>query len=582
MAVKGRPRREVRTIVFVSFETGFAPSGGLGAVMKLLPREMAKRERCYVVAPHFAKITGAVPQVASCHVPLQGGQVPVGIHHATAAGVDTYLLSAEGFFTAAVDPYVNPRDPHAPVDPYVNPIVPEKLIEDALFFSAAVPPALEALAEVGLLPKSDLILHLQDWETACVAQAVRRWAILERAACILTLHNPYDRYLGPADSPRVRDLISTLSLTHDNVLAQMIPLTDGPVSTVSQNFAEELTLDPLHTQVFARHLQHLLVGQGVVGIDNGLFGEARFPFSEKAEEQARTGDWRGLQQEKWARRGKLGAVLAAYQQELARAGSSADEDWGEDLDLLDPGLPVFLILGRDDPRQKGYDVVAEAIRRIPQGRARYVFTPMPGDEGLLGLGFLQRLAQERPGEVRVFPFRLAPAPFEALKEGSSFMVMGSLYEPFGAATEAYLAGMPVVARATGGLAQQVAPWPSPALSREGWRLAAPFHGPLAEPTGFLYREPAVPDAVGDWQHLVACAYWQIPVKGDRIEDRRGVPLFEAMVQRAAWALQDAIDLYQRDQLGYARMIFHGTRKLASFGWDRAVQGYRQLYDRVCA
>jgi glycogen synthase len=266
---------------------------------------------------------------------------------------------------------------------------------------------------------------------------------------------------------------------------------------------------------------------------------------------------------------------------LARDSRAGQESWGEDLTLTDPRLPVFLFMGRDDPRQKGFDVVAEAIRRIPGGRARYVFTPMPGAEGFEGLAFLRKLADDRPGEAKVFPFRLAPEPFAALKEGSSFMVMGSLYEPFGAANEAYLAGMPVVARATGGLVQQVSPCPSASLSRQGRQLAALFHGRISEPTGYLYREPSVPNVVQSWQKIIACDYWQQEPRGDRIDDRRGTPLFDAMVQSAAWAMQDAIDLYVADQARYARMIYHGFKMLDNFGWDRAVQEYRRLYDRVC-
>ena len=577
-----RPETEKRTIVFVTFETRLAPSGGLGAVMKVLPNQMARHERCFVLAPYFSRIAPALPILTTFTLPLIGKPRQVEIREVQdPSGFSTYLLSSDGFFGAPVDPYVNPVDPDEPMDPYVNPVNPEKLVEDALFFCAAVPAALVALSQKGLVPLANLVLHLQDWETACTAQAIRLHPAIESVACVLTLHNPYDRYLGMIRSLLVGDLVSHLGLAYDNVLAQMIPLTDGPISTVSQNFADELTADPLHSHVFARHLQHLLVSQGVVGVDNGLFGEPNFPFSLQALEQSRRGRFDLVQEEKWERRRTLGQVLADYQHQLGRENRAGRRAWGADLDLSDPQVPVFLILGRDDPRQKGYDLVAEAIRRIPEGKARYIFTPMPGDEGFLGLSFLRQLAKDRPGEVKVFPFRLDPAPFEALKGGSSFLVMASLYEPFGAATEAYLAGMPVVARATGGLVQQVVPFPSAALSRQGWELVSLFHERDQPPTGFLFREPAVPDPVSDWQWIVNCAYWQETPKGDRIENRKGLPLFEAMVQRAAWALQDAIELYQHNQPAYAAMIYHGTQMLERFDWQRAVQQYRRIYDRVC-
>jgi len=586
---KAKPSKKHRTIVFVTFESEFAKSGGLGAVMGVLPRQMAQYEECFVIAPYFEHITDldklaqlekikTFSTLASFSLAI--GRTSYTVEMVETTGVDdfkTYLLSSDGFFTARVDPYVNPRDPASPMDPHTNPIIPEELTEDVLFFCAAVP---KALAQLG--KTENLVLQLQDWETACAAQAVKMDPDIQSVACVLTLHNPYDRYLGHARSTLISDLVSYLNLHDDNVLPQMIPLMDGPLSTVSQNFAYELTSDPLHTHVFAGHLQDVLVSKGLVGIDNGIFGERAFPFSPQAEQQANQGDFESIQQEKWERRKKLAQVIEDYQRELAQDPDPSKQAWGIDLDLSDPWLPVFLVMGRDDPRQKGFDIVAEAIRRIPEGAARYVFTPMPGAEGLIGLGFLKKLAHDRPGEVKVFPFRLSPVAFRALQNGSSFMVMGSLYEPFGAATEAYLAGMPVVARATGGLVQQVVPYSNGSLSPYGQQLVALFHNENSAPTGFLFRESSTPDEVQGWRKFVACAYWNQVPQGDRIDDdRKGIPLFDAMVQSAAQAFQDAIDLYTSDQVEYAKMIYSGFLMLDRFSWDRAVQGYRRLYDRVC-
>jgi hypothetical protein len=414
-----------------------------------------------------------------------------------------------------------------------------------------------------------------------VTQAVRLDPDIASAACVLTIHNPYDQYLGDIDSELVADLLAYLRLRPENVLTQMIPLVDGPLSTVSQNFGQELTGDPLHTHVFADHLQSLLVEKGLVGIDNGVFGRVAFPFSPQAERAAERGDFQRIQGEKWERRQALGEVIASYQRELAEAADPGRQAWGVDLDLSDPGLPVFLVMGRDDPRQKGFDVIAQAIRRIPKGAARYIFTPMPGAEGLVGLSFLKQLADDRPGEVKVFPFRLSFEAFQALQNGSSYMVMGSLYEPFGAANEAYLAGMSVVARATGGLVQQVVPFTQAGLSPYGRQLVAAFHGEDAPPTGFLFREPRLPDETDGWRRIVDCAYWDLSPRGDRVaNDRVDIPLFERMVESAAEALQAAVDLYTSDQVAYARLIYNGFRMLAQFSWDRAIEGYRGLYDGV--
>jgi hypothetical protein len=141
---------------------------------------------------------------------------------------------------------------------------------------------------------------------------------------------------------------------------------------------------------------------------------------------------------------------------------------------------------------------------------------------LAGLGFLKALAEERAGDVKVFPFRMARG-FLELMRGSTYLVMASLYEPFGAATEGYAKGTPVVARATGGLVQQVAPYPSGVMGQAVRRIADRYHARGAAPTGFLFREPELvwEDILAGWEHIVACEY----EPGDRVAERTGAPLF---------------------------------------------------------
>ena len=588
-----KPSEGDRTVVFATFETEFAPSGGLGAVMKVLPRKMALYEKCIVLAPHFKNITdlsalkksGRIKRykkVLSFTIQISELEYPVEVIE-VASNHDclTYLLSSEGFFTAPLDPYINPRDPAIMMDSYTNPNIPYKLTEDALFFCAAMPRALAELANKKLVPAQDFILHLQDWETACVAQAVLLEPGLRSVACVLTIHNPYDRHLDyPAPSEHIENAMRYLDLHYGNILSQMIPLVGSPVSTVSQNFADELISDPLHTEFFARHLRDLLIGKGLVGIDNGIFGDLRFPFSEEARQAIERGNFEIMRQEKRQLRINLANVIEDYECKLEKDPKPNQVAWGANLNLSNPNLPVFFIMGRDDPVQKGFDVIAQAIRLIPEGRARYIFTPMPGDEGLTGLQFLKDLADERPGEVKVFPFRMDQEAYQALQKGSSYLVMGSLYEPFGAANSAYLEGMPVVARATGGLVQQVVPFPSAALSRYGRQLISLFHSLNSPPTGFLFREPSVlsESEVQGWRKIITCEYWSRNPKGSRVMDRTGTPLFDAMVQSAAWALQDAIDIYQYNQPEYVKMIYNGYQLLTRFSWIRAIREYRHIYD----
>ncbi len=221
-------------------------------------------------------------------------------------------------------------------------------------------------------------------------------------------------------------------------------------------------------------------------------------------------------------------------------------------------------------------MAAAAISQIPKGMAKYVFTFIPGDEGIEGLEFLKTLAVKRPGEVKVFPFRMKKGYLD-LQRGASFLVMCSFYEPFGGATEGYAVGTPVVARATGGLVQQVSPYPSKCLTPEVRRLAEIFHDTFEAPTGFLFREPALKrkDVVAGWRKIIDRGYWP---EGDRVADRVGTLLFDAMVEQAAQAMTDAIDLYTHNQGAYARMIYHGFKVLDRFSWDTTVQGYRSLLE----
>lgn len=589
-----------RLIVFVTFETELCTLGGLGAVMTWLPQEMNKsahHEPCIIIAPFFKQIIRLdelvekkkiqnFGQVLSFSFPIAGKSYTVEVLIIESLnGVPIYLLSSPDFFTAPKNPYVNPCDPARPLDPYRNPINPERLTEDALFFCAATPLALLELHREGRITAAHLVLHLQDWETASVVQAVQQVHFqpeITSCVCTLTIHNPYDRYLDATNSLVAQSLAGYLKLQHGNVLLQTMPAMHGSVSTVSENFAAELHSDPMHTKAFAPHLQYLFAEKPVVGIDNGLFKAKVFPFSKSIEQEARAGNLQPLYKEKMKRRQELDQVMQSYQKELTK--DKTRETWGTDLDLADPTAPVFLLIGRDDPCQKGYDVMAEAIR-LTKNKGCYIFTPIPGDEDQLGLGFLKRLADDCPGRVKVFPFRIDKDVYETLLRGSSYMVMGSLYEPFGAATEAYLSGAPVVARATGGLVQQVTPWVDETrksyLPDSALRVIRKFHAESDPPTGLLFREHRLDPRIEEegWKQIVHCAYWKENPKADRVAERSSAELYRAMVTAAAAALDKAIDLYAQQPLAFCGMIYNGYQLLDKFGWDRAIAGYKKyLYD----
>lgn len=552
-----------RTVVFVTFESEFAPLGGLAAVMRILPKEMAKAHRgvCFTITPFFRAITrcqAAIyeridPLHVSIDVSFGKRREPAELYEFRHGdGFRTILVDSPAFFNAPCD-CGDPPKPDAPCNPYYNPARPRQLLQDALFFCKAVP---EVLASLGYT--RNLVLFLQDWETAGVVAALAGDKRFHASRCMLTLHNSYDQRVSEGHF----GYLTTRQLPGATVLSKTIPLVDGPLSTVSEQFAKELLTEPLHTRVYASHLQRVFRLKGITGIDNGAFGSVDLPGSVLAA--ASQGDLRPLIREKLQRRQRLITMLKR---------ARIDRAWGR-LDLNRFAGPIFFMFGRDDPRQKGYDVAAAAIERIPKGRAKFILTPIPGDEGLEGLRFLRALVRRRPGDILVFPFRMRRG-FRELQQGASFLLLCSLYEPFGGATEGYASGTPVVARATGGLIQQVCPAIAPCLTPVVERLAAPYHATFESPTGFLFREPALPERVviAGWRKIVRCRYWP---HGDRLAERTGHPFFEAMVQQAAQALEDAIDVYCSDQERYARMIINGVHLLDRFSWARCVKAYRTL------
>ena len=220
--------------------------------------------------------------------------------HEDQNGIQTLLIDSPNFFNAPCD-CGDPPDPQTPCNPYLNPGLPDQLLQDALIFCKAVP---EALAQLGYT--SNLVFFLQDWETASVALTAKEHVGLLSSTCLLTLHNPYDKPLTLEDLSK----ISTRKLRGPTVLSKMIPLVDGPISTVSENFAQELISDPLHTRVYAPHLQRKLKKVTVVGVNNGVFGKLSVP--EHCIEQAERGDTSALLEEKDRRRQELITVLNEY------------------------------------------------------------------------------------------------------------------------------------------------------------------------------------------------------------------------------------------------------------------------------
>jgi glycosyltransferase involved in cell wall biosynthesis len=340
-------------------------------------------------------------------------------------------------------------------------------------------------------------------------------------------------------------------------LSRFLPLLFGPVSTVSKGFCSEALLDPLQTEHFAPHLQRILRKVGIVPTPNGLFGKLLPPFSSQAMTEARSGNPALILREKDAKRRVMLRVITDYQD--SRILGRLDGGDGRPLLELPDHVPVFMAFGRMDPSQKGLDSLARAIEWFPRGEARFVLAPDVGAGAGAFLADLARVAEWFPGEVVVFPFRMQSG-YSEIMSGSSYVVMSSFYEPFGAVSEGYLAGSPVVARRTGGLPEQI----------------EDIDDPSGEPTGILFKEtlPAQVPAGENWKRLLGF---------NEPDLRMAVPLYRAMTVALCNALHRAKHIYcdKRDTL-YAKMLGNLSRKAESLSWPKSVNDYQALYEAAMA
>ncbi len=534
-------RRSVRsasaTIIYCVYENPFAKSGGIFAVADNYCSALARTDRdVFVVTPFHSRLRTrpeghAVRQVAECDVAFAGDRFNVRILEHLRHDVRWILLSADGFFEAdggsgGTDPYVNSQEP--------------RLLTDSLFLCAAIP---EALAALGL--SRDLIVHAQDWELASTALTLKLALLdgrLESAAVVLTSHNPYDNALS-GESVRLVTDRRYARRPPRTVYECMIPFTDAPVTTVSRNFASELLDDPLQTHHFADHLQDTFKSQGIVGVDNGLFGRPVSPFSEAALRDLEEGRPATILGEKLAKRERMLQVFAEYDD--ARIMGRLDAGGGRSLVELPDDVPVFLMFGRLDPGQKGFDVLARAIETLPTGPRRFILMPIITGGSSAFQDDLHALASARPGEVVVYPFRMERGYLEAMA-GATYAVMPSLYEPFGGATEPYLNGTPVVARATGGLVRQVDDGVS----------------------GIAYRE-AVEGTGAEWKAIQTATTPQA---------RMEVPTYRGMVSALTASLTRAGEIYRMQPETYAAMLGGLLEKAETFSWSRTIREYAAVYE----
>jgi len=554
-------------LAFVTYETPFAPAGGIAAVMGRLPHYVFKASglETVVVTPYHHKIekTASLPtqEVGQTLVDSPSGNLPIKLR--------LYKKDVLWYFLQPEQPDFFAGHPHPFRVGETHDEAARNLLRDSLLFGKATAKALQEIDQ-----NADWILMMQDWEAATTALALS--GTQHRMKLFLTLHNSYDSPVTDEDMAQWG--IQYNSCPGTTVLNRAIPSAQRTIFTVSDQFAEDLCDDEFQSKIMAPHLNEMLRPR-LLGVNNGPFADLAVGLG--ILRKAMAGKYEPIAEWKAENRKKALSSLKDFEP------SPEKPIWGDRTKFnSDPSVCWFVMAGRDDPRQKGYDIAAGAVEMFlkDNGKAFFFFFPMPGDEGLPGLCFLKDLALRFPENVLVLPFIWSEGFFAVLR-GASFGLMPSLYEPFGMANEFYLNGTPGIGRTTGGIIQQIVPLRGVAcFSHTAEVRAAKWHGSSANPTGLLFRETDdIESSERDWHGINRAAYKLGGELPNRLEERRGIAgdpdlpgyqLFRAMSDELRWALNDAVRLFTQCPDLYYRMVTDGINFIQrTFSWERAAAEY---------
>ncbi|TAL70145.1 MAG: hypothetical protein EPN82_05900 [Bacteroidetes bacterium] len=566
-------------IAFITYETPWTPAGGIASVMKYLPDSIQKLSNIptVIISPYHKNILKDPTlfiKVESINVQFDNTSIEVGIQKKI-SGTDKTDKCEWLFLKPESDITFFDGNPH----PYlVN--EPDDLVRDSLFFGESVVKSLSIVKNSKIIVESTLTiinndpevywyLLMQDYEAVTTAFYFVRQGD-HHGRLYLTLHNSYDKYT----KQQILNIFNIFSPAKDEestILNRAISLVESPIITVSDQFALDLNNDIFQNKIMAPHLQKLLEQKKIIGINNGPFAKIDVEL-ERYLEEARKGNFNELH--KW-KEGKKKVALDLLEK-IKR--DNAGPVWGNVEIFGRKDSPWFIMSGRDDPNQKGYDLAELAIRRFFENngdvdpRPKFLFFPVPGDEGLEGLRFLENLTSEFPEDVIVVPFIWKDGYFTCLL-GSSFGLMPSLYEPFGSANEFYLRGCLGIGRATGGLLEQIVPYRSArSFSHAVMERSKRYYSFADKPTGILFREKDnIITAVEDWHKINKANYTERGIT--RVEERQHIPLVKEMIKEFCYAIEDGINIYNSPDL-YYKMLIDGIEYITnSFSWKRTAQEY---------
>ncbi|NIM17186.1 MAG: glycosyltransferase [Candidatus Aminicenantes bacterium] len=541
----------VRHVVYCSFENRFAKSGGLAAVTtRILPLFNALKDIQQVVLmtpfyPHIIAENKLEKTGKYAEMVYDKKKIKIEILKYTLKDkgdgkedIHEYYLKAPGFFEVR-----NPiNDPYL-YHEYNQELNNNAIRENALFFSKAVPLAVKA---IGL--ESDIVFHLQEWQTTLIALTAKIAMLsgdLTSCGTVQTMHNPFDSYILPEALGKIVDekyfkryLRFTKGKGH-TAYQLGLQLVDAPITTVSDNFAKEFITDILQTQHFAPHLQDIFLKNGVWGVNNGMFKE--FPPEFSSKDQYTLEEIKKIKLEK---RKALLEILDRYNPP-ERFGQLTYK--GKSITHLPRRIPLLVMSGRLDPNQKGFDILLQAVEQFTEDEIKVILTPMPVKAS--DLDYFYEVANKCKGNVTVFPIHMVEG-FHELQTGSTFGIMPSIYEPFGAAVEYMVNGTVTIARQTGGLVNQID----------------------SGECGFLFREDAEYYNLGNIRSFTAAA--------DNIQRRKANPWAVNMTKHLYHTIKAAARLYREQPDVYYRFIRSGFQKARYFNWKTNAEAYMKIFRKV--
>lgn len=556
--------------LFVTYESSFFPAGGIPPTMDRLPPAMRTLSGDLVVrvtVEHVHSKRMRELSVQSLGVVETADRRMKFTVKVLEGDCPWFIIGQDGGGPAGEAPIFAGRR-----HPYDMP--KEDLIRAALYFGAAVVKALPLIAAYLGVDVCEAFYNLiaQDWTAGTALLAFRSSGL--RGSCSICNHHLYDAFVPAAT---LREFgIDPVLCPGDTILDRTLAIADW-ASTVSEQFKSDFTEELFLTDVLAPHLQDRLRTTRIQPVNHGPFSDSAIP--EDVIRAGRRGDYEAFRA--WKERTRSDAFTALG----AHDATAMEPEWGDKAKLRRDGSPLVVMAGRDDPLIKNYDLAVAAAQAYlaenhgKEGCARFLFFPVPGDEGLPGLGFLQRFAEKYPEDVSCFPFVWKAGYSDAIK-GSTLALLVSWLEPFGSVSE--FGGTLPVARATGGLTQQIAPLRSAACFSGAVRVRADrWSRPDSAPSGLLFRErDGIGSAREDFKAIAAAAYDKTGGHPDRLEARQKLETFSCAAKELRIAIEEGLRIYREENDLYCAMVFQGVEQASrNFSWRRAAAEYARSLPR---